>query len=290
MSVGDVRAAGQRERAIEFVGEDGERVRDARAAAGGEAVHGRAAEQHALGAERDGLGDVAAAAHAAVHEDRRRGRRPRARPRAGPSRPLIAPSSWRPPWFDSTTPSHARRDRALGVVGAQHALQQQLPRPEVAETLDVVPAERGIEHAVPDEGIDVLPGAEFALDVDEARPTASRRSRASAGASACRAWCASVNSCRGRSPVRRSRSRLPATGKSLVSTTHSKSAASARRMIASVIAPFARIRRPAATAGPAPRARCPRPGSSRPSTSRTARRRRPPRARARGRRRARKGR
>ena len=45
----------------------------------------------------------------------------------------------------------------------------------------------------------------------------------------------SVNSCRGRSPVRRSRSRLPATGKSLVSTTHSNPASSARRMIASVI-------------------------------------------------------
>ena len=47
---------------------------------------------------------------------------------------------------------------------------------------------------------------------------------------------ARVNFCVGSNPLFQSRSRLPGTGKSLVSTTHSKPAASARRSMASVMA------------------------------------------------------
>ncbi len=55
------------------------------------------------------------------------------------------------------------------------------------------------------------------------------------GCSRMSSQVAAVKRCFGRSPLCQSRSRLPATGKSLVSTTHSNPAASARRMIASVI-------------------------------------------------------
>ena len=69
----------------------------------------------------------------------------------------------------------AGRERALGIVRAQDAFQQQLPRPEVAKALHVVPAERRVEHAMPDEGIDVAPGSELALDIDEARAARCNR-------------------------------------------------------------------------------------------------------------------
>ena len=142
----DAGAAGQRQRPVELVREDRDRARDALLAAGGEAVDRRAAEQHALGAERDGLRDVGAAPHAAVDEEGgspAHGANDLGQRIESADRAVELPAAV----VREHEAIHARRDRALGVVGAQHALQQQLARPAVAEALHVVPGERGIEHA-----------------------------------------------------------------------------------------------------------------------------------------------
>ena len=103
-------------RALQLARQDLERAPRARLAARHRAEERRAAGEHAVRAERARFQDVDAAAHAAVeqHGDRE----PTARRNAGnASSVAAAPSSWRPPWLETTTPSQPIGRGALGVVG-----------------------------------------------------------------------------------------------------------------------------------------------------------------------------
>ena len=61
---------------------------------------------------------------------------------ASASSDAIAPSTWRPPWFDTTMPSSPAVDRPPRVVGVQHALEQDRQPRARAQPRDVVPRQR----------------------------------------------------------------------------------------------------------------------------------------------------
>ena len=66
------------------------------------------------------------------------------------SRAATAPSTWRPPWFDTITPSMPCVERAPRVVGREHALDEQRQLRPRAQPVEVVPGEpdvrEGREH------------------------------------------------------------------------------------------------------------------------------------------------
>ena len=57
----------------------------------------------------------------------------------------IAPSTWRPPWLETTIPSRPRRDRLAGVVDVLDALDQDRQRGQLAQPGEVVPGQRGVD-------------------------------------------------------------------------------------------------------------------------------------------------
>ena len=61
-------AAGERKHPLQLLAQDRQRPGNARFAAGGEAIQGGTTEQHTIGAQREGLGDIRATAKAAVNQ------------------------------------------------------------------------------------------------------------------------------------------------------------------------------------------------------------------------------
>ena len=57
----------------------------------------------------------------------------------------MVPSSWRPPWLETTIASAPLRGGDLRVLGVEDALQDQLAAPELLHPLDVLPGERRVE-------------------------------------------------------------------------------------------------------------------------------------------------
>ena len=56
-----------------------------------------------------------------------------------------APSSWRPPWFDTTIASAPASTASRASSGVEHALDDELSRPEALDPFDVAPGERLVE-------------------------------------------------------------------------------------------------------------------------------------------------
>ena len=82
-----------------------EHMRDAGAAARRQRIGPGAAQQHEVRAEREHPHDVEARPDAAIGQHRASVRRPRRRSRGNARALDSTPSSWRPPWFETTMPS-----------------------------------------------------------------------------------------------------------------------------------------------------------------------------------------
>ena len=134
----DAVTAEQRHDPVHFALEDLERLPRAGLAAGGDTVEHGAAEQHEVGAERQGLDDVGAAAEAAVDEhaqplahrrDDRRQRLERGE-RAVELPPAMVGD-------DDAVGAVARRE--LCILDREDAFHQQLARPRVAQPGEIGP-------------------------------------------------------------------------------------------------------------------------------------------------------
>ena len=193
------------------------RISSSRAHAGlaarGQRPAPRAADEHAVGAERERADDVGAAPHAAVEQHLHVAAGQRAATAGSACSEAGTPSSWRPPWLETITPSTPQSAARTGVVGVQHALQRDRPRPARAQALELRPS-RGAGRTA----------AAASRRSGAASPRSCRAPRSGSGAARSqrpkRRGCASASrtfAAVGRGgkpkPLRRSRSRSPRRGR-----------------------------------------------------------------------------
>ena len=189
----------------------------------------------------------------ALKRRRRRARRCRARSGSaatasatrGRNRGAIAPSTWRPPWFETHDPVHSVLDGEPGIVGMEEPLEQdrqlrqpaqtagrprsataRVDRQELATAADRQPRAEVRRHG---------PGRRSHLEIDAGRHQRRRRAGAAPASGSCEDGVARVlrdtlaERERGDTPRSRSRQRRPSIVVSSVTTIASQPLASARR-------------------------------------------------------------
>ena len=138
-------ATRKRERQVDLRHQVLDQLLDPALPADGERVGVRTAEQHGVGAERHRL-----------QRRRPRERMPpsisttasgsASRTSTSASSAATAPSTWRPPWFETITPSTPCSQRELRVVGGQHALHENRQRRLPAQPVEVVPGQAEVRE------------------------------------------------------------------------------------------------------------------------------------------------
>ena len=128
--VGDLRDAAEAHDPVDLAAIDVEHVRHAGLAGDGQAPELRARDEAGARAERQRLDDIGAAPDAAVDEHRNAPRRRPPRRRAARRCDAGAPSSWRPPWLETISPSTPCSTRLAASLGMEDALEDQRPVPD----------------------------------------------------------------------------------------------------------------------------------------------------------------